>query len=70
MVIEYLQTWSIDDDKGPFKDAPKFKKGAQRAAKERLCLPIKNQGALLLLILDVKEGQIILAPPEWCPYDC
>ncbi len=35
VVIEYLQTWSIDDDKGPFKDFPVFKYGAQSAAKER-----------------------------------
>ncbi len=37
VVIEDLQTRSIEYDKGPFKDAPKFKFGAQRVAKERQC---------------------------------
>ncbi len=39
-VIEYLLTRSIAYGKGSLKDFPKLECGAQRAAKERQCLPI------------------------------
>ncbi len=38
--IEYLLNRSIAYNKGSLKDFPKLEYGAQRAAKERQCLPI------------------------------
>ncbi len=40
VVIEDLQTRSIEYGKGPLKDVSKYKFGAQRVAKERQCLLI------------------------------